>query len=102
MAAARACAAAIHATPLVMQHIALPRAPAVMTEARADIPVVVAGMLIGDSREPSTRYQAGRKRGPDRKEEGQRRVRHCNVAKGGCGSSECPGIWSVAKCTKRI
>ena len=100
--AARAAAAAIRATPLLAQHAALPRAPAIMAEARADIPCVVAGLLIGDSREPPPRYQPGRKRGPDRKQAGERRVRHCSIVRGGCGSATCPGRFGVGKCEQRV
>eukprot|EP00966_Prymnesium_polylepis_P005899 134953-Prymnesium_polylepis.1 len=100
--AARAAADAIRATPLLAQHTVLPRAPAMMAEARADNPCVVAGLLIGDGREPPPRHQAGRKRGRGRKRDGVRRVRHCNLEKGGCGSSECPGRGGVAFGTQRV
>ena len=84
--------------PPAARHVSLPSAPAAMAEARRSVTVTVAGERIGDGRTES-RYVPGRKRGKDRsRPDGQKRQRRCNVERGGCGSTDCPGRWNVAKC----
>ena len=103
-AAVAAAAAAAAAAFAVAQHIALPHAPPVMAAARSDVEMPVAGMRIGGALAPVARYVPGRKRGRDRKPEGEKRMRTCTQCCDGTGLEErqiCPGRRRKADCVNR-
>lgn len=90
-----ATAVPIVATLVVAQHIALPLAPPAMAAARAEIQLSVAGMHIGGAApEPAPRYVPNRKRGRDKRAEGEKRIRTCKRCCEGTDLAtrqSCPG-----------
>ena len=93
-------APAYHGTPIfyrhpVLQHGPLPQAPAEMVAAREGTANIVAGMVIGVSAATQSRYVPNRKRGPDRKAPGQKRVRTCTMCQ---DTIDCPGRFGGWKC----
>ena len=85
----------------VHQHVPMPHAPAQMVSAREDAVLDVAGMRIAYALpvQPQRLYTVGgskpdRKRGRDRKAEGEKRVRKCAV----CKQINCAGKWKRSEC----
>jgi hypothetical protein len=102
--AAAAAARAVATAYQVVQHIALPQPPPAMMAARADAIMSVAGMHVGAALNRATRHVTGRKRGRDRKPDGEKRVRTCAVCREGTDlytRQHCPGRVRQDKCTNR-